>query len=83
MSFTNFSKGHTHSFGGTYLELLPHERICHTGQLEDSTLPGAMRTTVSLKAVSGGTALSILQEGLPAAIPTDACTLGWQESLRA
>ena len=81
MSFTNFSNGHTQSFGVQYLELIPHERICHTDQFDDSTLPGDMRTTVSLKAVSCGTALSILQEGLPAAIPAEACTLGWQESL--
>ena len=81
MSFTNFSNGHTHAFGGKYLELIPNERICHTDQFDDSTLPGEMRTTVSLKAVSCGTELSILQEGIPAAIPTEACYLGWQESL--
>jgi uncharacterized protein YndB with AHSA1/START domain len=81
MSFTNFANGHTHSFGGKYMELIPNERICHTDQFDDSTLPGEMRTTVSLKAVSGGTELSISQEGIPAAIPTEACYLGWQESL--
>jgi uncharacterized protein YndB with AHSA1/START domain len=81
MSFTNFSNGHTHSFGGKYLELIPNERICHTDQFDDPTLPGEMRTTVALKAVSCGTELRILQEGLPAAIPAEACTLGWQESL--
>jgi uncharacterized protein YndB with AHSA1/START domain len=81
MSFTNFATGHTHSFGGTYLELIPNERICHTDQFDDATLPGDMRTTVSLTAVSCGTELSIMQEGLPAAIPTEACYLGWQESL--
>ena len=81
MSFTNFANGHTHSFGGKYLELLPNERICHTDQFEDATLPGDMRTTVSLKAVSCGTELSIMQEGIPAGIPTEACYLGWQESL--
>jgi len=81
MSFTNFANGHTHSFGGKYLELIPNERICHTDQFDDSNLPGEMRTTVSLKAVSCGTALSISQEGIPAAIPTEACYLGWQESL--
>src|SRR5690242_7702225 len=67
MSFTNFSSGHTHSFGGQYLELIPNERICHTDQFEDSNLPGEMRTTVSLQAVSCGTELRILQEGIPAA----------------
>jgi uncharacterized protein YndB with AHSA1/START domain len=81
MSFTNFANGHTQSFGGKYLELIPHERICHTDQFEDSTLPGEMRTTVALKAVSCGTELSILQEGIPAAIPAEACYLGWQDSL--
>jgi uncharacterized protein YndB with AHSA1/START domain len=81
MSFTNFATGHTHSFGGTYLELIPNERICHTDQFDDSTLPGEMRTTVTLTAVSCGTELRILQEGIPAAIPTEACYLGWQESL--
>ena len=81
MSFTNFSNGQTHSFGGKYLELIPNERICNTDQFDDSTLPGEMRTTVSLKAVSCGTELSIRQEGLPAAIPAEACYLGWQESL--
>jgi len=70
-----------HSFGGKYLELLPNERICHTDQFEDATLPGDMHTTVSLKAVSCGTELSIMQEGIPAGIPTEACYLGWQESL--
>ena len=73
--------GHTQSFGGKYLELIFNERICHTDQFADSTLPGDMRTTVSLTAVSGGTELSILQEGLPAAIPTEVCYLGWQEFL--
>ena len=81
MSFTNFSNGQTHSFGGKYLELIPNERICNTDQFDDSNLPGDMRTTVTLKAVSCGTELSILQEGIPAAIPTEACYLGWQESL--
>jgi uncharacterized protein YndB with AHSA1/START domain len=81
MSFTNFSNGQTHSFGGKYVELIPNERICNTDQFDDSNLPGEMQTTVSLKAVSCGTELSILQEGIPAAIPTEACYLGWQESL--
>ena len=81
MTFTNFATGHTRSFGGKYLELIPNERICHTDQFDDATLPGEMRTTVSLTAVSCGTELSILQEGLPAAIPAETCTIGWQESL--
>ena len=81
MSFTNFANGHTHSFGGKYLELIPNERICNTDQFDDSNLPGDMRTTVSLKAVSCGTELNVSQEGLPAAIPAEACYLGWQESL--
>jgi uncharacterized protein YndB with AHSA1/START domain len=81
MSFTNFSNGQTHSFGGKYLELIPNERICNTDQFDDPNLPGEMRTTVSLKAVSCGTELSVIQEGIPAAIPPEACYLGWQESL--
>ena len=81
MSFTNFSNGQTHSFGGKYLELIPNERICNTDQFDDSTLLSEIRTTVSLKAVSCGTELSIFQEGIPAEIPAEACYLGWQESL--
>jgi len=81
MSFTNFSNGHTHAFSGRYLELIPNERICHTDQFEDSNLPGEIRTTVSLKAISCGTELNLIQEGIPAAIPPEACYLGWQESL--
>jgi uncharacterized protein YndB with AHSA1/START domain len=81
MSFTNFTTGRSHAFGGTYLELVPHERIRYTDRFEDPNLPGEMQTTVTLKAVSCGTELSIVQEGLPAVIPPEACTLGWQESL--
>lgn len=81
MSFTNFSTGHSHSFGGTYLELVPHERICHTDRFDDPNLKAEMRTTVSLRKVSCGTELSIVQEGLPDLIPLEACYLGWQESL--
>ena len=81
MSFTNFSTGHRHSFGGEYLELVPHERIRHTDRFDDPNLSGEMQTTIALKAVSCGTELDIVQEGLPAVIPPEACTLGWQESL--
>jgi uncharacterized protein YndB with AHSA1/START domain len=81
MSFTNFSSGHSHSFGGKYLELVPNERILHTDKFDDPNLPGEMRTTVSLKKVSVGTELNVLQEGIPGAIPVEACYLGWQESL--
>ncbi|MBT9519488.1 MAG: SRPBCC family protein, partial [Dechloromonas sp.] len=81
MSFTNFSTGHGHSFGGEYLELVPGEKIRYTDKFDDPNLPGEMQTTVSLKAVSCGTELSIVQEGIPAVIPTEMCYLGWQESL--
>ncbi len=81
MSFTNFTTGHGHSFGGTYVELAPNERIRYTDQFDDPNLPGEMQTTVTLKQVSCGTELNIVQEGVPAAIPTEACYLGWQESL--
>jgi len=81
MSFTNFTTGHSHSFGGTYVELTPHERIRYTDRFDDPNLPGEMQTTVTMKKVSVGTELRILQEGLPAAIPPEACYLGWQESL--
>ena len=81
MSFTNFTTGHGHSFGGEYLELVPHERIRHTDRFDDPNLPGEMRTTITLKKVSCGTELDIVQEGIPAVIPTEACCLGWQESL--
>jgi len=81
MTFTNFTTGHSHSFGGEYLELVPNERIRHTDKFDDPNLPGEMRTTVSLKKVSCGTELEVVQEGVPGAIPVAACYLGWQESL--
>ncbi len=81
MSFTNFTTGRSHSFGGEFLELVPHERIRYTDKFEDPNLPGEMRTTITLKSVSCGTELNIVQEGLPAVIPPEACCLGWQESL--
>jgi uncharacterized protein YndB with AHSA1/START domain len=81
MSFTNFTTGHSHSFGGEYLELVPNERIRHTDKFDDPNLPGEMQVTVSLKPVSCGTELNIVQEGIPAVIPTEACYVGWQESL--
>jgi uncharacterized protein YndB with AHSA1/START domain len=81
MSFTNFSTGSSHSFGGTYVELKPHERIRYTNRFDNPDLPGEMQTTVTLKPVIFGTELSITQENIPAAIPAEACYLGWQESL--
>jgi uncharacterized protein YndB with AHSA1/START domain len=81
MSFTNLSTGSTHSFGGEYLELLPNERIVHTDQFDDPNLPGTMKVTITLKAVFCGTDMHIVQEGIPALIPVEACYLGWQESL--
>jgi uncharacterized protein YndB with AHSA1/START domain len=81
MSFTNFTTGHGHSFGGKYLELVPNERIRHTDNFDHPSLPGEMQTTVSLKKVSCGTEVHIVQEGIPDAIPPEACYLGWQESL--
>jgi len=81
MSFTNFSTGQTHAFGGTYLELVPNERIRNTDVFDDPNLPGEMQTTVSMKEVSCGTELEIVQEGIPEAIPLEGCYLGWQESL--
>lgn len=81
MSFTNFSSGKSHSFGGTYLELVPHQRIRHTNKFEGQNLPGEMQTTITFKPVFCGTELNITQEGIPAAIPAEACYLGWQESL--
>lgn len=81
MSFTNFTTGDSHSFGGEYLELTPHERIRHTDKFDDPNLPGEMRVTITLKTVSVGTELNIVQEGVPEVIPPDACYLGWQESL--
>lgn len=81
MSFTNFGTGHSHSFGGQYLELVPNERIRHTDTFDDPGLPGTMQTTVLLAKVSCGTELNVVQEGIPDAIPVEACYLGWQESL--
>jgi len=81
MSFTNFGTGRSHSFGGQYLELVPHERIRYTDRFNDPNLPSEMQTTITLKKVSCGTELNIVQEGLPAVIPPEACYLGWQESL--
>ena len=81
MSFENFSTGHGHSFGGEYLELVPNERIRYTDKFDDPNLPGEIQVTVTLKAVSCGTELHIVQEGLPEVIPVEMCYLGWQESL--
>ena len=81
MSFSNFSGGGSHAFGGTWRELVPNERIVYTDQFEDPNMPGEMLTTVTLKAVSVGTELHVVQEGIPDAIPVEACYLGWQESL--
>jgi uncharacterized protein YndB with AHSA1/START domain len=81
MSFTNFTTGHSHSFGGTYLELVPNERIRYSSKFDDPNLVGEMQTTITLKKASCGTELNIVQEGIPEVIPTDACYLGWQESL--
>jgi uncharacterized protein YndB with AHSA1/START domain len=81
MSFTNFSTGHGHSFGGRYLELVPGERIVHTDAFDDPNLPGEMRTTVTFRKVLVGTEVNVVQEGIPAVIPVEACYLGWQESL--
>jgi len=81
MSFTNFTSGHSHSFGGEYLELVPNERIRHTDKFDDPNLPGEMITTVTLKRIFCGTELNVVQEGIPGAIPPEACYLGWQESL--
>ena len=81
MSFRNFTTGHSHAFGGTYVELRPHERIRYTDQFEDPNLPGEMQVTISLTPVLCGTDLQIVQEGIPPAIPVEFCYLGWQESL--
>lgn len=81
MSFTNWSTGNGHSFGGEYLELVPNERIRHTDRFDDPNLPGEMQTTISLKPVICGTEVNIVQEGVPEMIPAEACYLGWQESL--
>jgi uncharacterized protein YndB with AHSA1/START domain len=81
MSFTNFSTGASHSFGGTYTELVPNERIAYTDRFDDPNLPGEMTVEVELRAVSCGTEVNIVQSGIPAAIPVEMCYLGWQESL--
>jgi uncharacterized protein YndB with AHSA1/START domain len=81
MSFTNFSSAQNHSFGGEFLELVPHERIRYTDKFDDPNLPGLITVTVTLKKVIGGTELNIEQAGVPAAIPAEMCYLGWQESL--
>ena len=81
MSFTNFTTGKSHSFGGTYLELKPHELLRYNDRFDDPNMPGAMVTTATLVSVSVGTELSIVQEGIPEAIPPEMCYLGWQESL--
>jgi uncharacterized protein YndB with AHSA1/START domain len=81
MSFTNFSTGSSHSFGGIYRELVPASRIVYTDQFEDTKLPGEMLTTISLQKVLVGTELTVVQEGIPEAIPVEMCYLGWQESL--
>lgn len=81
MSFTNFTTGNSHSFGGKYLELVPGKRISYTATFDDPNLPGEMRTTVDITPVSCGVEINIKQEGIPSVIPTEACYLGWQESL--
>jgi uncharacterized protein YndB with AHSA1/START domain len=81
MSFTNFSTGSSHSFGGEYLELTPNERLVYSDRFDDPNLPGEMKTTITLKKVMVGTEVNIVQEGVPAVIPAEACYLGWQESL--
>ncbi|MBS1998672.1 MAG: SRPBCC family protein [Cyanobacteria bacterium SZAS LIN-2] len=81
MSFTNFTTGSSHSFGGDYLELVPNERLRYTDRFDDPNLPGEMQVTVTLKAVKVGTELTVVQEGIPDLIPVEACYLGWQESL--
>lgn len=82
MSFRNFTTGASHSFGGEYLELVRDERLSYTDRFDDPNLPGEMRVTVTLKKIAVGTEVTIVQEGLPDAIPVEACYLGWQESLR-
>jgi uncharacterized protein YndB with AHSA1/START domain len=81
MSFTNFTTGKSHSFGGEYLELVPNERIRNTDRFDDPNMPGEMQNTITLTKVSVGTELNIVQEGVPAFIPREACYLGWQQSL--
>ncbi len=82
MSFRNFTTGAGHSFGGTYVELVPGERLRYTDQFDDPNLPGEIQVTIELRRVSVGTELSIVQEGIPDVIPVEACYLGWQDSLR-
>jgi uncharacterized protein YndB with AHSA1/START domain len=82
MSFRNFTTGHSHAFGGEFKELVPNQRLLYTDKFDDPNLPGEMLVTVTLKAVSVGTDVSIVQEGIPDAIPAEACYLGWLESLR-
>ncbi len=81
MSFTNFTSGNSHSFGGKYLELKPGEKIRYTDQFDNPAMPGSMTTTITFKEVSCGTELNVVQEDIPAAIPVESCYLGWQESL--
>lgn len=81
MSFTNFTNGSSHSFGGKYLELVPNERLSYTSVFDDPNLPGEMTTTVTLRKVIGGTEMHVMQEGIPAVIPVEMCYLGWQQSL--
>ncbi|MDB6095603.1 MAG: polyketide cyclase [Verrucomicrobia bacterium] len=81
MAFTNFTTGQSHAFGGTYVELVPHERIRYTDKFDDPNLPGEIQVTVTLKKVLCGTEVNIVQEGVPAVIPAEMCYLGWQESL--
>ncbi len=82
MSFRNFTTGESHSFGGEYVQLVPNERVRYTDKFDDPNMPGDIQVTVTLEKVSVGTELNVMQEGLPDAIPTEACYLGWQESLR-
>ena len=81
-SFRNFTTGHSHSFGGEYLELVPHERLRYTDRFDDANLPGEMTVTVTLKKVAVGTELNVVQDGVPDAVPVEACYLGWQQSLQ-
>ena len=82
LSFRNFTSGHAHAFGGEYLELVPGERLVYTDKFDDPNLPGEMKVTVTLKAVSVGTDMTVVQEGIPDPIPAEACYLGWQQSLQ-
>jgi uncharacterized protein YndB with AHSA1/START domain len=81
MSFTNFTTGQRHSFGGSFLEIVPNERLSYSDRFDDPNLPGTMKTTVALRAVSCGTELTVVQEGIPEVIPVEQCYLGWQETL--